>query len=134
MKILERLRRIDIRIASKVSRDRIGSLVGRVYWQTAGTTRRIEAPIYQFADQGVSSSSFATHQAEGHFYSARIDGSFWESIRHLKGNWFVSPTGLSRHIVPVEPLNQNFDGSMTYADVSFRVKETVTHQTIDLFS
>jgi|694.fasta_scaffold07955_13 hypothetical protein len=133
MKIIERLRRVDNRIAAKVSRDRIGSLNGRVYWQAANSKARVEAPVFSFADQGVSGSSFAGQSAEGHFYVARIDGTFWESIRHLKGDWFVSPTGLARDIVAVEPLNQNFDGSMTYAELSFRVKETVTHQTINLY-
>lgn len=94
--VLQKLRAIDLRLAEKVSRNKIGSLVGRVYFQQAGSTTWSEVPLVRFTDQGVSSrNSRIGSQVQGHRFAAEVGRDWWDTVRTLRGNYAVRPTGIA---------------------------------------
>jgi hypothetical protein len=125
-KVLDRLRGVDRRLAERVSRGRIGTLRGRLYWQPEGGSRK-EIDIYEFQDQGTGTAPWGGQETLGHRYSVQIDGDAWTSIRKLRGTYFVKPRDKDK-LIPVDVEGETEPDTETYAQVTFKVKQVITHE------
>ena len=123
--VIARLRKIDKRLADKVSRKRIGSLVGRLWWQSTTDLEPAELPIYQFQDLGTGTAPWAPGASTlAHRYSCRVDGDAYEAIQGLQGEYWVQPEP-DGDLLPVEVESQSVPDGQTYAEIGFRVKTEV---------
>lgn len=129
--VLTRLRRVDRRLASRVSRGRIGTLQGRLFWQESGAVEPVEIAIYQFADNGTGAAPWGGDETIAHRYSVQVDGDAWAGIRKLQGAYFVQPRS-GDPMIPVEVDAETEPDDQTYAQVTLRVKVEVIHETIQI--
>lgn len=122
--VLSRLRRVDLRLAQRVSRNRIGTLQGRLFWQAVGDTTYSEMPLYQFVDNGTGAAPWGGEETIAHRYSVQVDGDSWAAIRKLQGRYFIQPRP-DDSMFPVEVEAQTEPDDQTYAQVTFKVQVQV---------
>jgi len=129
--VLDRLRIIDRRLANRVNRNRLGTLQGRLYWQANGVADPVELSIFEFQDQGTGTAPWGGSETLAHRYSIQIDGDEYAAIRDLQGDYFVQPRP-GDNLVAVDPESQSESDQETYVQMSFRVKQSIEHQGINL--
>ena len=127
--VQNRLARIDARLAARVSRSKIGDLIGRVYFQPDGADSPNEVTIQRFLDQGVTSAPWATGTEQiGHRYLVWINRGWWDINGSILGKYFVQLSE-GAELIPVIVDNQTVGDDKTYAEVIFKVTTEITAET-----
>lgn len=119
--VINRLTTIDGRLSDRVSRKRIGSLIGRVYFTPNGSTAQEEVLIFKFVDQGVTSVPWATGTEQiGHRYLAHVSRDWWDVNGETEGKYEirVNETG---PLISVMVDNQVAEDDKTYVAISLKV-------------
>mgnify|MGYP001800926283 CR=1 FL=1 len=119
--VIKRLTDIDARLAQRVSRSKIGDLIGRVYFQPDGSPDPSEVTIQRLLDQGVTSAPWATGTEQ--------IAHRWDINGEFLGNYFVqlSDGGV---LIPVIVDNQTASDDQTYVETIFRVTTEITPTTV----
>ena len=126
MTVLQRLQSVDERLATKVSRNKIGSLVGRLYFTPDGEDQA-EVSIFRFIDQGITSEPWAVGTEQvGHRYAIRVNRAWWDENGETQGKYHVQLSDELTEQIPVIVENQVIDDNQTYVAMTFRVQTTVT--------
>ena len=124
---------MDARLARKVSRSKIGTLKGRLFFTPDGGTQD-EVTIHRFVDQGVTSESWAVGTEQvGHRYAIQVNREWWDANGALNGIYQVQISDDLEELIPVLPENQVVDDSNTYVDMTFKVVSQIeSSEVIDL--
>ena len=119
--VINRLTKIDNRLATRVSRNKIGSLIGRVYFTPNATSVQAEVDIFEFVDQGITTVPWATGTEQvGHRYVAHIDRDWWDLNGAIDGKYQIK-TRETGPFIPVTAENQTVEDDKTYVVMIFRV-------------
>ena len=124
--VLQRLTDIDARLAQRVSRSKIGDLIGRVYFQPDGSPNPSEVTIQRLLDQGVTSAPWATGTEQvAHRYLCWINRAWWDVNGEILGKYFVQLSN-GGELVPVIVDNQAASDDQTYVETVFKVTTELT--------
>lgn len=127
--VQDRLTSIDAKLAARVSRSKIGDLIGRVYFQPDGTPDPAEVTIQRFLDQGITSAPWATGTEQiGHRYLVHINRIWWDTNGSTLGRYFVQLSEGSE-LIPVIVDNQTVGDDKTYVEAIFKVTTEITAET-----
>lgn len=126
--VLDRIARISLKVAEKVSRKKIGSLRGALFYQVVGESKWIEVPIISFEDQGVGESQREPGvQASGNSYGVKILRSWWDANRNKQVNYAIkmrvdrTVADETEPLIPVELESHTQMDNEVYTQATFRI-------------
>ena len=123
--VLQKLTAIDERLSQKVGREKIGSLIGRLFF-TPNEGDQEEVTIFEFNDLGVVTAPWAGEaELAAHRYEVRISRDWWDENGGLQGKYEIQNSDLDEALVPVVVENQVVDDKQTYVSVTLKVTQEV---------
>lgn len=125
--VIERLRKVDLKLANRVNRNRIGSLIGRLYFQLANESTWTEVPITGFTDSGIGQETEKTgEQDSATGFSIRIDRDWWDVWKDTDVRYAVRVTGQANEELKAVDINSHVaDDNETFVSAEFRFSFSV---------